>query len=113
MCMQGTLPGQWGLNGSFIALVNLTLSFNPGISGGLPDVWGISRTSFRKLKALELNNCNLTGTLPAAWATQLPALRGVNVSSNFLTGMPSAHPLPQDRQTTSLVYASLFTGPST
>ena len=113
MCMQGTLPGQWGLNGSFPALVNLTLSFNPGISGGLPDVWGISRTSFRKLKALELNNCNLTGTLPAAWATQLPALRGVNVSSNFLTGMPSAHPLPQDRQTTSLVYASLFTGPST
>ena len=94
--MQGTLPGQWGLNGSFPALVNLTLSFNPGISGSLPDVWGVSRTSFRKLKALELNNCNLTGTLPAAWAAQLPALREVNVSSNFLTGMPPAHHMPQD-----------------
>ena len=101
MCVQGTLPGQWGLYGSFPALMNLTLSFNPGISGGLPDVWGVSRTSFRKLKALELNNCNLTGTLPAAWATQLPALREVNVSSNFLTGMSSAHFMPQDENPTS------------
>ena len=95
MYVQGTLPSQWGLNASFPALKDLTLSFNPGISGSLPDVWGINRTSFRELKAVELNNCNLTGTLPAAWATQLPALQEINVSSNFLTGIVPTHLMPQ------------------
>ena len=41
-----------------------------------------------------MNNCNYTGTLPAAWAAQLPALREINASSNYLTGAERKLALP-------------------
>jgi hypothetical protein len=87
---QGALPVEWGLDNSFPALQNLTLSFNPGLGGTLPAEWGSDNSSFKALTKLEINNCNVTGTLPAAWATTLPSLKDINVSSNALTGGSSA-----------------------
>ena len=76
----------WGLYQNFPKLVNLSLAFNPPLSGSLPASWGSDNSSLTSLQNFDANNCNLTGPLPGEWAAQLPALTNVNISSNALTG---------------------------
>jgi len=80
------VPVDWGIDASFPKLQNLTLSFNPFLSGTLPEAWGSDGSSFKVLSKVEINNCNISGSLPAAWASNLPMLKEVNVSTNAITG---------------------------
>ncbi len=84
--MQGTIPELWGVYQNFPKLVNLSLAFNPPLSGSLPAGWGSDNSSLTSLQKFSANNCNLTGPLPGGWAAQLPSLTDLNISSNALTG---------------------------
>lgn len=81
---------EWGIEATFPKLQNLTLSFNSLLGGTLPSQWGSDGSSLRSLSKLEINNCHVTGSLPDAWAQNLPSLKDVNVSTNALTGESSS-----------------------
>ena len=70
----------------FPKLTNLSVSYNPPLSGPLPATWGSDNSSFQSLQLFQANNCNFTGSLPAQWAAQLSSLASINISSNALTG---------------------------
>jgi len=84
--LQGSIPGDWGVSGSFPNLQKLYLSFNHELTGRLPDSWGSDGSSFQNLTQLEITNNGLTGPLPKDWAANLPALDILSLSANALTG---------------------------
>ena len=84
--MQGALPADWGLLGSFPNLQKLGLSLNHELNGTLPATWGSDGSSLQNLTELHLTNDRLTGPLPSSWAGNLPALQILNLSANELTG---------------------------
>ena len=84
--MQGAIPADWGLSGSFPNLQKLGMSFNHELNGTLPATWGSDGSSMQNLTELHLTNDRLTGPLPSSWAGNLPALQFLNLSANELTG---------------------------
>ena len=48
--MQGTIPELWGVYQNFPKLVNLSLAFNPPLSGSLPAGWGSDNSSLTSLQ---------------------------------------------------------------
>ena len=84
--MQGTLPPEWGDSGSFPVLKKLGVNGNRRLGGSLPAAWGAQPNSFDNLQLIVAKECNLSGTLPAAWPSTLPALGGLDVSDNNISG---------------------------
>jgi hypothetical protein len=84
--MQGTLPPEWGDSGSFPVLKKLGVNGNRRLEGSLPAAWGAQPKSFDNLQLIVAKECNMSGTLPAAWASTLPALEGLDVSDNNISG---------------------------
>lgn len=63
-CLTGTLPGSWGGNGSFAALVVLEIgcgsNLPDGITGSMPSEWGSSE-AFQLLQTLIIDTCSIAG----------------------------------------------------
>lgn len=86
------MPSNWGTLLTFPQLAKLNVAFNPDLEGTLPEDWGEDGSSMQALSNLDMNNCHLAGSLPAQWARALPSLQRINASSNGLTGTMSSFP---------------------
>lgn len=64
----------------------MNVAFNNDLRGTLPANWGGDGSSMQALNTLNINNCEITGSLPSQWARGLPALQRIKVSSNAITG---------------------------
>lgn len=60
-CGAGTLPAEWGQNGSFQALSTFSFS-SQMVNGTLPAEWG-NPMAFQLLEDFELLNSSVTGTV--------------------------------------------------
>ncbi len=65
MCA-GPLPASWATAGALPSLSTLVLSAN-NLSGSLPPEWGANGTSFVKLRTLDVRQNGLGGYLPDLW----------------------------------------------
>lgn len=91
----GSLPGSWGVQGSFASLQWLSLSDLP-LTGTLPISWG-SNGGFAQLTLLQIGpdplfeqsyRSMLGGTLPSQWATPgtFPQLSVLTISNHTISG---------------------------
>ncbi len=62
----GPLPASWASLGALPSLSSLVLSAN-NLSGSLPPEWGANGTSLTRLRKLDLRQNGLSGYLPDLW----------------------------------------------
>ena len=87
LCCGRPACAEWGVDGAFPELEELTLDLNPnlGAFASLPDAWGTGG-GLPSLRLLSMRSCNLSGTLPDTWAAQLN-LTAILLDSNTIAGM--------------------------
>lgn len=100
MCA-GPLPASWATPGALQSLSTLVLSAN-NLSGSLPPEWGANGTSFVKLAKLDVRQNGLGGYLPDLWGpgfkvladrqcllyTGIPKDSALSIAPEFRTVLP-------------------------
>jgi hypothetical protein len=70
----GPLPATWASQGALPSLSTLVLSAN-NLSGSLPPEWGANGTSFTGLRKLDVRQNGLSGYLPDLWGAGFKVLQ--------------------------------------
>ncbi|KAK9804146.1 hypothetical protein WJX73_004986 [Symbiochloris irregularis] len=82
--LSGTLPAEWA--NTFIDATYIDVSINL-IQGMLPSEW-TNATAFNKLQHLNLSSNYVTG-IPAGWGSHWPSLQTFSLASNRLPSIPT------------------------